>query len=87
MKLKKYCLVFLVLYILALILTGANRLKNPDTVLTKVLAFIWSLAPSQTARWFGISLIVLVILLILTFVAGCILISYITQREGLALLR
>jgi hypothetical protein len=66
---------FLVLYLLALILGGANRMRSPDAVLTKILAFIWSLAPSQTARWFGISLIVLVILLVLIFAAGCILIA------------
>lgn len=75
MKLKKTFLIFLVLYLLALILAGANRMRSPDAVLTKILAFIWSLAPSQTARWFGISLIVLVILLVLIFAAGCILIA------------
>ena len=75
MKLKKYYLTFLVLYLLALLLGGANRMRSPDAVLTKILAFIWSLAPSQTARWFGISLIVLVILLVLIFAAGCKLIA------------
>ena len=82
MKLKKYYLMFLVLYLMALILAGANRLKRPDTFLTKMLGFIWSLMPSQTAGWFGISLIVLVILIILVFVAGCKLIAYFMQREG-----
>jgi len=81
MKLKKYYLIFLVLYLLALILGGANRLKLPNTFLTKVLAFIWSLAPSQTAGWSAISLIVLVILIILGFVAGCKLITYFVRKE------
>jgi len=64
-----------------LILAGANRLKLPDTFLTKVLAFIWRLAPSQTAPWSAISLIVLVILIILGFVAGCKLIAYFMREE------
>ncbi len=82
-KLKKYYLVFLVLYLLALILLGANRLGPspfsgvpPKTVLSKVWMFIWGLMPSQTiVSWFH-SLIVLVILIILVFVAGCKLIAY-----------
>jgi hypothetical protein len=75
MKSKKYYVIFFVLYLLALFLAGANRLKLPDTFLTKMLSFIWRLMPSQTAGWHAISLIVLVILLILIFVAGCILIA------------
>ena len=81
MKLKKDYLIFLVLYLLALILAGANRLKLPDTFLTKMLSFIWRLMPSQTAGWFAISLIVLVILIILGFVAGCKLIAYFMRKE------
>ncbi len=81
MKFKKYYLIFLVLYLIALFLGGANRLKLPDTFLTKMLSFIWRLMPSQTAGWHAISLIVLVILIILGFVAGCKLIAYFI-REG-----
>ena len=81
MKLKKYYLIFLVLYLIALFLGGANRLKLPDTFLTKMLGFIWSLAPSQTAGWSAISLIVLVILIILGFVAGCKLISFVSRYK------
>ena len=76
MKKKRNFLIFLVLYVVALILGGATRMHNPDTVLVKVLSFLWSLAPSQTANWFMVSLIVLVILIILVFVAGCILIAH-----------
>jgi hypothetical protein len=75
-KLKKYYLIFLVLYLIALILAGANRMSSPDSVLSKVLGFIWSLTPTQTFVWWFISLIVLVILLVLIFVAGCKLIAY-----------
>lgn len=76
MKLKKKnFLIFLALYLTALILGGANRMRRPDTMLFKMLSLIWSLAPSQTAGWFGISLIVLVIILVLIFAAGCILIA------------
>jgi hypothetical protein len=81
MKLKKYYLMFLVLYLIALFLAGANRLKRPDTVLSKARVFIWSLMPSQTAGWWFISLIVLVILMILVFVAGCKLIAYFMCKE------
>ena len=81
MKLKKYYLIFLVLYLIALFLGGANCMKCPDSFLSKVRGFIWSLAPSQTAGWFGISLIVLVILIILVFVAGCKLIAYFMRKE------
>lgn len=80
MKLKKYYLIFLVLYVIALILGGATRMKCPDTFLTKMLGFIWSLAPSQNAGWFMISLIVLVILIIVVFVAGCILITHFIRK-------
>ena len=81
MKLKKYYLIFLVFYLLALILAGANRLVLPDTFLTRAWGFIWSLAPSQTAPWSAISGIVLVILIILVFVAGCKLIAYFMRKE------
>ncbi len=75
-KLKKYYLIFLVLYLIALILAGATRLAHPDTVLLKAWGVLWSLAPSQTFGWFAISGVVLVILIILVFVAGCKLIAY-----------
>ena len=81
MKLKKYYLIFLVLYLIALILAGANCMKCPDSFLVKMLGFILSLAPSQTAPWFAISLIVLVILIILVFVAGCKSITYFMPKE------
>ena len=63
-----------------LILAGANRMSSPDSVLLKVLGIMLSLAPSQTAGWFMISLIVLVILLALIFTAGCILIARLETR-------
>ena len=78
---KKYYLIFLVFYLLALILAGANRMKYPDTFLFKLLGFLWSLAPSQTFPWIAISLVVLVILIILVFVAGCKLIAYFMRKE------
>ena len=81
MKLKKYYLIFLVLYLLALILAGANRLKFSDAVLGKVWGFIWSLMPSQTFNWWFISGVVLVILIILGFVAGCKLISFVSRYK------
>ncbi len=81
MKYKKYYLMFLVLYLVALFLAGATQMHRPDTVLFKVLSFIWSLTPSQTARWFGFSLMVLVFLIILVFVAGCKLIAYFMREE------
>jgi hypothetical protein len=81
MKLRKYYLTFLVLYLLALVLAGANRLKSPDTVLSKARVFIWSLMPSQTFNWWFISLIVLVILIVLVFVAGCMLISFASRYK------
>ena len=81
MKLKKYYLMFLVLYLIALLLAGATCMKCPDTFLFKALGFIWSLAPSQTTGWFLISLITLVILIILVFVAGCKLIAYFMCKE------
>ncbi len=80
-KLKKYYMIFLVLYLIALILAGANRMSSPDSVLSKVLGLIWSLTPTQTFVWFFISLIVLVILLVLIFTAGCILIARLETRE------
>jgi len=82
MKLKKYYLIFLVLYLLALILAGANPYGGyPGSVLSKMLGFLWSLAPSQTFGWWAISGVVLVILIILGFVAGCKLIAYFMRKE------
>jgi len=81
MKLKKYYLIFLVLYLIALILAGANRLKSPDVVLVKAWGFIWSLMPSQTFGWFAISGVVLVIIIILGFVAGCKLIAFVSRYK------
>jgi len=80
-KLKKYYLIFLVFYLIALIIAGANRLVRPDTVLSKAWGVIWSLAPSQTAPWNAISGVVLVILIILVFVAGCKLIAYFMRKD------
>jgi len=80
-KLKKYYLIFLVLYLIALILLGANRLVLPNTFLTRAWGFIWSLMPSQTFVLWAISGIVLVILIILGFVAGCKLIAYFMREE------
>ena len=88
-KLRKYYLIFLVLYLVALVLAGANRLifagtngwKFSDTVLGKAWCFIWGLMPSQTFNWFAISGVVLVILIILGFVAGCKLIAYFMRKE------
>jgi len=84
MELKKYYLMFIVLYLLALFLGGANRMRCPDTFLTKMLGVIWSLMPYQTAGsllHFAISGVVLVILIILGFVAGCNLIAYVMRKE------
>ena len=75
-KLKKYYLIFLVLYLLALVLAGANRLIRTDTVLSKMWVLLWSLAPSETFGWWAISFVVLVVLIILVFVAGCKLIAF-----------
>ena len=73
---KKNFLIFLALYLTALILAGANRMSSPDSVLSKMLGFIWSLTPTQTFVWWAISGLVLLILIILGFVAGCKLIAY-----------
>lgn len=81
MKGKKYYLIFLALYLMALILAGANRMTRPDAVLVKVWGFIWSLMPSQTFYWFAISGVVLVILIIIVFVAGCKLIAHFMYKE------
>ena len=90
MKLKRYYLIFFVLYLIALILLGANRMGPYPTsggfpqnaVLKKAAVFIWGLMPSQTVGWWAISLVVLKILIILVFVAGCKLIAYYyAQRE------
>ena len=89
MKLRKHYLIFLVLYLIALILLGANRMGPYPTsggfpqnaVLKKAAVFIWGLMPSQTVDWWSISLIVLKILILLVFVAGCKLISYFVGKE------
>jgi len=94
-KLRKYYLVFLVLYLSALILAGANQLIFPgvsqlkfsDTVFGKVWVFIWSLMPSGTFYWCFISLIVLVILIILGFVAGCKLIVFVSEKVRVHFMR
>ncbi len=78
------------LYLIALILLGANRFGPYPTsggfpqnaVLKKAAVFIWGLMPSQNIGWWTISLVVLVILIILVFVAGCKLIAYFMRREG-----
>ena len=88
MKLKYY-LIFLVLYLIAFVFSGANQLifagvsqlKFSDTVLGKAWVFIWRLMPSQTFGWFAISGVVLVILIILGFVAGCVLIAHFVRKE------
>jgi threonine/homoserine/homoserine lactone efflux protein len=72
---KRTFLVYLVLYLTALMLTGATHLDNPDTPLVRLLSFIWSLMPSQNARWFMLSLIMLIILMALIFVAGYFILS------------
>ena len=81
MKLKKYYLIFLVFYIIMLILAGANRLVSPDVFLVRMWGFIWSLMPSQTFVWCAISFVVMVILIILVFVAGCGLITYFMRKR------
>ena len=88
-KLKKYYLIFLVLYLIALILLGANRMGPYPTsggfpqnaVLKKAAVFIWGLMPSQTVGWWTISGLVLVILIILGFVAGCKLIAFASRYK------
>ena len=88
MKLKKYYLIFLVLYLLALVLAGTNRLGSipisgvvSKTVLSKAWVYIWGLMPSQTVGWWTISLVVLVILIILGFVVGCKLIAFVSRYK------
>ena len=76
-KLKKYYLIFLVLYLIVLYPYGGY----PDSVLSKMLGFIWSLTPTQTFVWWAISGLVLVVLIILGFVAGCKLIAYFMRKE------
>ena len=76
MKLKKYYLTFLVLYLIALVVAGANRLIDTDTALSRAWLLIWDLMPSQTFNWWAISFVILMFLIILGFVAGCKLISY-----------
>ena len=70
-KLKRYYLIFLVLY-LAFIAKMLGFIWN---------RFLWSLAPSQTFGWWAISGIVVVILIILGFVAGCKIIAYFMREE------
>ena len=81
-KLKKYYFIFLVLYLLALVLAGANRFIDRDTALSRAWLFIWDLMPSQTFGWWAISFVVLVILLVLIFAAGCVLIARLETRES-----
>jgi len=81
MKLRKHYLIFLILYLLALVLAGANRLIDTDTALSRAWLLIWDLMPSQTFGWWAISFVVLVILIILVFVAGCKLIAYFMREE------
>jgi len=81
LKLTNYYLIFLVLYLIALILAGANCMKCPDSFLVKMLGFIWGLMPSQTFGWIAISFVVLVILIILVFVAGCKFIAYFMRKD------
>jgi hypothetical protein len=80
-KLKKYYLIFLVLYLIALILAGANRLTDASTTLSRVWLLIWDLMPSQTFNWWVISFVILMFLIILGFVAGCKLISFASGYE------
>ena len=66
-KLRRYYLIFLVLYL---------------AFITKMLVFIWNrflwnLAPSQTSDWLAIS----GILIILGFVAGCKLIAFVSRYK------
>ena len=81
MKFKKYYLIFLILYLMALVLAGANRLIDTDTALSRAWLLIWALMPSQTFGWWTISGLVLVSLIILGFVAGCKLIAYFMREE------
>ncbi len=86
LKLKKCYLLFFILYLIALFIGGGSSMRYQDSVLSKMVGFIWSLAPSQTFVWWFISLVVSVILIILGFVAGCKLIAYYyVKREGSAL--
>jgi len=70
-KLKRYYLIFLVLYL-------AFITKMLDFIWNR---FLWSLAPSLTFGWWATSGIVLVILIILGFVTGCKLIAYFMRKE------
>jgi len=81
LKLKKCYLLFFILYLIALFLGGGSSMRYQDSVLSKMVGFIWSLAPSQTSVWWFISLVVSVILIILGFVAGCILITHFVRKE------
>ncbi len=77
---KKNFLIFLALYLTALILGGAHRMNWTDSVLRNVLIFMLSKAPRQNAGWYMISLNVLGILLVLIFAVGCILIARLETR-------
>ena len=57
---------------------GGGSPSRARTVLGKAWGFIWGLMPSQTFGWSAISGIVLVILIILGFVAGCKLIEIVS---------
>ncbi len=57
-------------------------MSSPDSVLLKAWIVLGSLAPSHTSGWFIISGVVLVILIILVFVAGCVLIARLETRES-----
>ncbi len=66
-KLRRYYLIFLVLY-LAFIAKMLGFIWN---------RFLWSLAPSLTFGWWAIS----GILIVLGFVAGCKIIAYFMREE------
>jgi len=72
---KNTFILYLALYLVTLFLAGATRMHRQDALLHKLLSLIWSLMPSQNFRWFALSFIVLVILLLLVFVAGYFLIA------------
>ena len=81
MKLKREYWTFLVLYLIALFVAGANRLIDTDTALSRAWLLIWDLMPSQTFNWWAISFVILMILIILVFLVGCKLIAYSMRKE------
>ncbi len=81
MKLKREYWTFLVLYLIALVVAGADRLIDTDTALSRAWLFIWDLMPSQTFGWWAISFGILMILIILVFVIGCKYIAYSIRKE------